>query len=62
MVQIAVTTAVMPTMPEEGMPCGPCRQVMAEFMDMDAPVILDNIGTFSLYELLPHPFKLRLSS
>ncbi|MFX3624995.1 MAG: cytidine deaminase [Ectobacillus sp.] len=42
-------------------PCGACRQVIAEFCDTDAPVILANIkGDFkvtSIGELLPGGFS-----
>jgi len=40
------------------MPCGACRQVMAEFMDFSDTVIVDSVGTFTLGDLLPHGFKL----
>lgn len=43
-------------------PCGICRQVMSEFMELDAPVILGNhvgeIKIFQLGELLPANFAL----
>lgn len=41
-------------------PCGACRQVLAEFCDDDFPVILATPGTirsYSLVELLPHAFR-----
>jgi cytidine deaminase len=41
------------------MPCGACRQVLAEFMDPDAQIIVDRVGVFRLKELLPTPFRLR---
>lgn len=40
------------------MPCGACRQVMVEFMKPDASVWIDGVGTKTLSELLPVPFKL----
>lgn len=43
----------------ERMPCGACRQVMIEFMQIDSPVIVDGMGVFPLRELLPQPFALR---
>lgn len=43
----------------ECMPCGACRQVMAEFMSEDSEVIVDKIGTFTLKDLLPHSFALK---
>lgn len=43
-------------------PCGVCRQVMAEFCDMDFTVILgknsEETQSFTLGELLPHSFGL----
>lgn len=46
----------------EPMPCGACRQVLAEFMTMDAPVWVaghaGRVHTFHLADLLPHGFKL----
>ncbi len=44
--------------PSHRMPCGACRQVMAEFGDNDTRVLVAGIGTFRLCELLPHPFRL----
>jgi len=41
------------------MPCGMCRQVMAEFMDMNSEVHVDTVRTFKLSELLPHAFVLK---
>jgi len=38
------------------MPCGACRQVMAEFAGPDLPVHVDGAGTLSLSDLLPNPF------
>lgn len=38
-------------------PCGPCRQVMAEFMEPGAPVIVDGGRTWSVGELLPDPYR-----
>lgn len=46
-----------PTVPESLMPCGACRQVMAEFMDKNTEIIVDGVGTFTLEQLLPSPFK-----
>lgn len=40
------------------MPCGACRQVMAEFADADLPIEVDGVRTFRLGELLPSPFRL----
>jgi cytidine deaminase len=41
------------------MPCGACRQVLAEFARPDIPVVVDRAGTFTLAELLPLAFRLR---
>ena len=40
------------------MPCGACRQVMAEFCGPETPVHVDRVGTLTLGELLPRAFKL----
>ena len=44
-------------------PCGPCRQLLWEFGG-DLEIILGNLreykGTFTVRELLPHPFDARL--
>ena len=40
------------------MPCGACRQVMAEHLTPEAPVAVAGVGTFSMAELLPHGFQL----
>ena len=44
---------------EYRMPCGACRQVMVEFMDMDSEIVI--VGTnkvFRLVDLLPNAFKI----
>ena len=40
------------------MPCGACRQVLAEFAGPETPVVVDRAGTFTLAALLPHAFRL----
>jgi cytidine deaminase len=40
------------------MPCGACRQVMAEFFSEDAVVHVDGVGSFGLKDLLPSAFAL----
>ena len=40
------------------MPCGACRQVLAEFVGADFAVSIDGVGTFSFGELFPNPFVL----
>jgi cytidine deaminase len=41
------------------MPCGACRQVLAELADPETPVLIDGVGTLTLSELLPQAFRLR---
>jgi cytidine deaminase len=40
------------------MPCGACRQVIAEFARGDLPIEIEGAGVFTLSDLLPSPFKL----
>lgn len=40
------------------MPCGACRQVMAEFADGALPVTIAGVGTVTLDDLLPNAFRL----
>ena len=40
------------------MPCGACRQVMAEFADPGTPVHIDGVGTLTIADLLPSVFRL----
>jgi cytidine deaminase len=40
------------------MPCGACRQVLAEFADPEIRVVVDGVGTLTLAELLPRAFRL----
>ena len=44
--------------PNGRMPCGACRQVMAELMEPDGIVVVDGVGRFGLVDLLPNPFVL----
>jgi cytidine deaminase len=46
------------TDPRSVMPCGACRQVMAEFMDVDGVILVAGVGTFTLADLLPESFHL----
>ena len=39
-------------------PCGACRQVMSEFMDVDAPVFIEGTKDYTVGELLPYGFVL----
>ncbi len=45
--------------PELLMPCGACRQVLAEFAGPSTPVIVDRVGRMTLGDLLPMAFRLR---
>jgi cytidine deaminase len=40
------------------MPCGACRQVMAEFAAPATPIAIDGVGERRLADLLPQPFVL----
>jgi cytidine deaminase len=40
------------------MPCGACRQVMAEFAGPELPVHVDRVGFYRLDALLPNAFVL----
>jgi cytidine deaminase len=40
------------------MPCGACRQVLAELAAPETPVVVDGVGTLTLAELLPNAFRL----
>lgn len=40
------------------MPCGACRQVMAEFGSASMRISVDGVGEFTLHELLPSAFEL----
>jgi cytidine deaminase len=58
--RIAVTCVdAGPELGESGrMPCGACRQVMAELMGPDGEVLVDGVRTFRVSELLPSAFTL----
>jgi len=45
--------------PESLMPCGACRQLLAEFSDESTIFLVDQAGTYAFNELMPHPFQLR---
>lgn len=40
------------------MPCGACRQVMAEFLDADCLILIDGMGAMRVADLLPDAFLL----
>jgi cytidine deaminase len=44
------------------MPCGACRQVMAEFLDENAKIMIDRVGVFNMKEILPVAFTLKCES
>jgi cytidine deaminase len=44
--------------PETLMPCGACRQVLAEFATPDFVIIIDGVGPLAMAEILPKPFQL----
>lgn len=44
--------------PESKMPCGACRQVIAELMPPEALVEIDGVGVWRVEELLPLAFRL----
>jgi len=44
--------------PASRMPCGACRQVIAEFMPPDAIVLVDGVGAWRVADLLPEAFRL----
>lgn len=52
--------AIIADLPDAVTPCGECRQVMAEMMDLDTPVYLGNykgkIKETAVGKLLPHGF------
>jgi len=61
---IAVTcpAATLQSGPGESMPCGACRQVIAEFTSAEGAIFVDRVGDFTLAELLPQPFRLSVPS
>ena len=57
--KLVVTTERKSANSNECMPCGACRQVMAEFMSEDSEIIVDKVGPFTIKDLLPNPFVLK---
>ena len=45
--------------PDGRMPCGACRQVLAELGGPELLIHVDGVGSFTLAELLPRAFRLR---
>ena len=60
-IAVSCIDAAPDAQPSLRMPCGACRQVMAEFGRQDLPVVVDGVGQTSLGELLPEPFRLERS-
>lgn len=58
-VALACVDASPDAVPGSLMPCGACRQVMAEFAGGDLPVFVDRAGSYTLDTLLPRAFRLR---
>ena len=44
--------------PGSRMPCGACRQVIAEFLAPECFVLIDGAGAMTVADLLPQPFQL----
>ena len=40
------------------MPCGACRQLLAEFTDPETVILVDRAGSYQLKDLLPNAFRL----
>ena len=57
-VAVACVDAPEGSAPTVLMPCGACRQVLAEFAGPETPVVVDRAGTFTVAELLPLAFRL----
>ncbi len=59
--KIAIVGGVEGKVKDLFMPCGVCRQVMAEFCEPDFEVLValsqDNFEVYKLSELLPHSFN-----
>lgn len=52
---------VLPNAPQlMSMPCGACRQVMAEFCEKGFVIHIDKVGNFDLAKIFPYPFELSL--
>jgi cytidine deaminase len=59
LVRLAVSCLDAPVEPvERRMPCGACRQVMADLMNKGAAVMIDGVGVRALNDLLPEAFRL----
>lgn len=57
-IALACIDAPPDALASQRMPCGACRQVMAELGAPDLRVWVDGVGGFRLVELLPEAFRL----
>ncbi len=57
-IALACVDAAPDAVPGALMPCGACRQVMAEFAAPGLPVHVDRAGSFTLADPLPNAFRL----
>ena len=55
---VATPDAPAAVEPRLKMPCGACRQVMAELMSAGAAVVVEGVGEFTVEDLLPNAFRL----
>lgn len=55
---VACPDAPIPARVEERISCGACRQVLQQFAANPLIIILDGIGSCTLAEIFPTPFKL----
>lgn len=58
-IAIACVDAEVNTSLEERMPCGACRQWFQELSPNAHIIIVGEIGSFAIDQLMPYPFKLR---
>ncbi len=58
-VAVACVDAAEGSEPAHLMPCGACRQVLAEFTTPETPVMIDRVGLRTMADLLPQAFRLR---
>lgn len=57
-IAVACIDAGADAAPSLRMPCGACRQVIAEFASAETPVIIDGVGQTTVGKLLPEAFAL----
>ena len=57
-IAVACPDAPVASLDTKGMPCGACRQVMAEFADENLPIYVDRVRDFTLGALMPKAFQL----